>query len=326
MAEMIPSSETTSKRRFLSRLLLLFLLLPLIFGALLCAGQVALLIGLRYSAVDTSARIQANYLPWPYNLIPAINVAALIEDLERERAMGGLPIAPTLVLQATFWEPPTAIPGAESTSTPAPPPTLPPPTLPPPLTFTPEPQDTAPAQPTASRTATAPPSATPRASATATRPPFIPTATHTEEPQPPPPTATRTSPPPPTATRTSPPTPTATRTSTLAPTATTGPTRTITPQPAATYAPVVPQEENGGQAEVLAGACRASFGYWNQNPRVVSIPLGPNNYLSEEGIDGQPTTFMVGQVSGAFSVDWASGADLIWSLDGRSAVAYWCNP
>lgn len=73
----------------------------------------------------------------------------------------------------------------------------------------------------------------------------------------------------------------------------------------------------------------ASFGYRNDNALEVDIPLGPRNLLSDDTAvlsAEQPTHFGVGRKVEAFQATWNSGQPLIWSLDGRSASANWCNP
>lgn len=84
-----------------------------------------------------------------------------------------------------------------------------------------------------------------------------------------------------------------------------------------------------GPAEVVDGGCRAYFGYFNGNPGEVDIPLsplGPNGFNVDVDVL-PPTHFLVGRQYNVFSVVWnVAGENLIWSLDGRSAIAEWCNP
>jgi len=95
-----------------------------------------------------------------------------------------------------------------------------------------------------------------------------------------------------------------------------------------TYAPVRPIAENDGNADQVAnGGCRAYFGYRNDNPNEIDIPIGTRNTLDDPaGIlnPPQPTHFLVGWVPGAFEFTWYSGLPLIWTLDGRTAIANWC--
>lgn len=343
MVESTAESKLEEKRRPLSGLLFWLVLLPVIVGMLVFCSQLASLFDPEYSAVDTRSRMSANYLPWPYDLIPAFNLPALIEDIARdERAMGNT-VQPTVVVQATFLAPPTPTPTDEA-------PAAQTPVVFPTLTSTPEPPASATpaptiAQPTPSRTATFAATTTPSPSAsptrTATRPIILPTSTNTEPP-PPPPTPTFTNTPRPTATFTHTPRPTATLTHTLKPPATFThtPTATITNTPTSTpttetpppeYLPIIPMVEtlpDGSTSEPIeGGGCRAYFSYWNQNTYAVDIQLGARNHISEDiSPDPQPTHFDVGPPTYAFTVEWYSGFDFIWTLDGISATAAWCNP
>jgi hypothetical protein len=98
----------------------------------------------------------------------------------------------------------------------------------------------------------------------------------------------------------------------------------------------MPIAENEGESQVVEGGCQAYFGYRNENPFEVSIAIGDRNqfnfiYPSENVVlepAEQVTNFLVGRQNGVFSVTWNSstGENFIWSLDGHSAVARWCNP
>jgi hypothetical protein len=106
-------------------------------------------------------------------------------------------------------------------------------------------------------------------------------------------------------------------------------TNTSTPTVTPTYAPVRPIAENDGASEIVPGGCRAYFGYRNDNPRPVDIPLGPRNSLSDDTATVTPgitTHFEVNRVTGAFSVIWTTPGPITWTLDGRQATANWCNP
>jgi hypothetical protein len=179
------------------------------------------------------------------------------------------------------------------------------------------------ATPTATATATAtstviPPTLTPTATATSTSTRVPPTAT---------PTATATSTPvPPTATPTVTATPTATATATR--TATSTPTRTPTPTPTATrtlpaslLVPVVDcLAENGD------GTFTAYFGYKNSGSQLIiaaganNSPSGTNFFSPGTSVNGQTTTFAIGEVKAAFSVNY-SGNELTWTLGGPETVA-----
>jgi hypothetical protein len=117
-------------------------------------------------------------------------------------------------------------------------------------------------------------------------------------------TPTRTATPTPTPTRTSTPTPTATATRTPTPTAT--PTRTPTPTftPTQTPTPIVYQITPIAECvEVLQnGNLLARFGYQNNAPTSVTIPVGPKNKFGPEDEDrGQPTIFLPGRFGNVFT-------------------------
>lgn len=357
---------SSSAKRPIGELLFWLLLIPVFVGALLCAGQLALVVDLETLASETRSLLAADYRPWAYDLIPPVDIAALIEDVLKDREVYGPPIEPLGEDEnpGPFWIPPsptatgvdegpaqenpqpaptdTPVPEASSTPTDAPTPT--------PRTPSPTPSPTV--------------TSTPSPTATNTRPPFIPTATHTSEPQPtrtptrtasPTASPTLTKIPPttaPTRTPTRRPTQTASRTPsptvTLTPTVTFTPTKEHTPTPTETFtpegpvedptitpvtpppvAPVRPVAENGGASEPEGEmACRAYFGYRNENPQDMNIPVGERNYLTESAISvnpGLPEVFTVGRVAGAFEVIWDTGGPISWVLDGQSATANWCR-
>ncbi len=140
--------------------------------------------------------------------------------------------------------------------------------------------------PTSTFTSTPTNTATPTATPTPTRTP-TPTATPTHTP-------TRTFTPTATATPTKTPTPTATPTKT--PTATFTPTQTPTP----IVYQITPIAEC---VEVLQnGNLLARFGYQNNAPTSVTIPLGPKNKFGPEDPDrGQPTIFLPGRFGNVFT-------------------------
>lgn len=346
MVDQIPETGSQStKRRSLADLLFWLAMLPVILGTLVCFGQLALLVNVGSKPANTASLLKVDYLPWPYDLVPAINIPALIEDIERDERASGMVATPAPTVAGTYWIVPTPTDeaGVEETE----PPVILPPTATeiPPEPNTPQPTATR----LASRTATRQPSATlmpsPSATRTATWPP-APTFTPTDEPEPPRPTntprptqtrvPTRTrvptsTPKPPTPTNT-PITPTATPVTPTAtpvtPTATVPSSTPETPTVEPVYVPVQPISEIEGPAEVIDGGCRAYFGYFNGNVQEVDIPLIPpgRNELNIDVEVSPPTHFLVGRQYNVFSVDWSVPTDLIWRLDGREAVAGWCNP
>ena len=115
----------------------------------------------------------------------------------------------------------------------------------------------------------------------------------------------------------------------------------VTPQPTSTntaiatleYFPVRPIAENSGESFVDPDGegCLAYFGYRNDNPIEIDIPIGERNYLSETPVrigpeTEQPTHFYTDRVSPAFEVVWNNPVPFTWYLDGREAVVQWCNP
>jgi len=80
---------------------------------------------------------------------------------------------------------------------------------------------------------------------------------------------------------------------------------------------------------VTGGGCRAFFGYRNDNPQEVDIAYGDQNWIDDPvATDNppQPTHFLIGREFQVFEFTWYTGVPLTWWLDGRSAVAAWCNP
>ncbi len=118
------------------------------------------------------------------------------------------------------------------------------------------------------------------------------------------PTPTNTATPTPTPTPTSTPTPTATPTKTPTPTATPTKTPTATFTPTKTPTPIVYQITPIAECvEVLQnGNLLARFGYQNNAPTSVTIPLGPKNKFGPEDPDrGQPTIFLPGRFGNVFT-------------------------
>lgn len=338
MSNFTSDRPNEKRRRSWNDLLLWLALLPLILGSLVCSGQLALLVNLKSFSADTSTRLFASYLPWPYDKIPPLNLPALIKDIENDERAAGALATPVAIVTGEFLVPPTptasATPQVISTSTPvfypSSTPEIPLPQATPSPTRMP-PSSTPTTQPTATATATRIPTrvftSTPLPPPTETEAPPPPSATPTRVPPTATPTQpTPTTPPQPTATPTKPPSPTApppTPTPTV-PTPTYAPP-TVTP----TYAPVRPVAENDGVSEAVPEGCRAYFGYRNDNPQEVDIPLGPRNLISDDTAaisPGLTTHFLVGRVFGVFEVVWNSGGPIIWTLDGRSASANWCGP
>jgi hypothetical protein len=69
------------------------------------------------------------------------------------------------------------------------------------------------------------------------------------------------------------------------------------------------------------GTYSALFGYRNDNPEVVSIPVGSGNRFSPSPQDrGQSTTFQPGRQVAVFTIVFSSG-NQVWTLDGRTATA-----
>src|SRR5579884_1568125 len=66
------------------------------------------------------------------------------------------------------------------------------------------------------------------------------------------------------------------------------------------------------------------FGYTNGNSESVSIPVGPNNYVSPAPDDhGQPTTFLPGTNQGVWpaTLDLDTFDSLTWNLQGTAVTA-----
>jgi len=331
---MTPSSTETpdAQRKPKQNALAVWLVLvTVIFVTLACCGQLALLLDHEdYPSADTRSRLSASYLAWPYSEIPPIDFAALLEDLQKDQEKYGTPGQPPIVVveEDEIVVIPTSTTGPIAEISPTPTARRQTPTVfarTGTLTATPSPTFTR--RPTSSPTR--PPAATPSPSATNTFPPPPPTPTNTEEP--PPPTSTHTQTPRPTSTNTQAPPPSGTPSHTpvtpsptpITPT----PTDTDTPEaPTPTYAPVRPIAENNGESEIdpLGRGCLAYFGYRNDNPTVVTIPLGERNYFSQPYVfidpDPPPSVLQIERVSPAFMVIWNTGEPFIWYLDGRQAA------
>jgi hypothetical protein len=109
---------------------------------------------------------------------------------------------------------------------------------------------------------------------------------------------------------TSTPAPTSTPTSVPAPTS----TPTSTPQPRSVRPVLECVAQQGNEY-------RAYFGYQNDSSVSVHIPVGPRNKFTPAPQDrAQPTLFAPGRQQRVFSVVF-SGANLVWSLDGRTSTA-----
>jgi hypothetical protein len=322
------SSPDTDSRQRRNTLVVWLVLVPVIIGTLACCGQLALMMNRLNPSADTRSRLKAEYLPWPYSEIPPIDIAAFIEDLQKEQERygptdqpplteideGRIIALPTRTMAIAQVSPTPAGTGTTPTAlsfTQAPTATLSPTFTTRPPTMTPTPR----------------PTITPSPSRTNTLPPPPPTPTDTEEP--PPPTSTYTQAPPTNTPVTPSPTPV-----TPSPTDTpvTPVVTTEVPGATPTYAPVRPIAENNGQSEIDPGGqgCLAYFGYRNDNPVEVDIPLGQRNYFSEPFVlitpAPPPSHFLIERVSPAFMVIWNTGQSFIWYLDGRDASAVWCNP
>jgi hypothetical protein len=345
------NSNLNPQRKPLSGVLLWVVLVPFILAALVICGQLALLVNIGGPAADTRSRLSASYSAWGYDLIPPINIPALLEDIRNDARRMGLAPEPEDVVPGVFVQPPT--PAVEGTAV------LPgnaTPTLP--ATETPQATVTPPSTATRPPTTTATPSASPsptntwaplwtatptvtetsiptriptsRPTATSTnRPPPPPTATSTNRP-PPPPTATSTNKPPPPPTATDPVKPTQPKqTATTAPTATQAqPTKIVkTPDPHTMVRPVVDSVSESGSME---NGCQAIFGYINDHTQTITIPIGDQNYLSIDDDNlivtpGRVTSFAPGGASGVMTVHWNAGSSLEWKLGGFTASAKWCR-
>jgi hypothetical protein len=293
-------------RQSLFGLLAWLLLVPVVLGLLICFGQLALFISMEIPSALTHSLLRADYGSWPYDEIAPLDLNAFLEDVKREQRRFGQPVIGEVVDAGVYWLPPTPTPGGIALVTAAPPTPTPTPTpLPPTLT-------PIPATATATVTVTATPTLTltPQPSATNTRIPIFSTRTPTEAPEEPPPPP---SPPPPQ------PTATFTATSSQPP---------VQP-PTPTYAPVRPIAEDDGISEPFGGGCRAYFGYRNANPQEAVVPVGqPRNYFSTAAVavePGQPDTFLIGRIVGAFYVVWNTPGPFTWYLDGAEATANWCK-
>ncbi len=69
------------------------------------------------------------------------------------------------------------------------------------------------------------------------------------------------------------------------------------------------------------GTFTALFGYKNDNPTTIAIPIGRNNKFTPRPQDrGQPTSFLPGRHRGVFSVGF-NGGNLVWTLSRRTSTA-----
>ncbi|MEM8962486.1 MAG: RTX toxin [Acidobacteriota bacterium] len=69
------------------------------------------------------------------------------------------------------------------------------------------------------------------------------------------------------------------------------------------------------------GTFTAHFGYKNDNPIVVTVPIGNENKFSPSPQDrGQTTLFQPGRQVDVFTVDF-NGSNLVWTLAGRTSTA-----
>lgn len=319
-----PSNNFPEPNRKTFRGLLFWLgLLPIILGSLILCGQIALLVSFNTSPTNTASRLIADYLPWTYDLIPALNIPGLLEDIQRDERALNTPSGPVAVVTGVFLEPPT--PTVDNTQ-----PVFPTPTIPPAETATKPPQATSTSQPSRTLTPTLAPTNT-------LVPTFLPTWTPSEEPQPEEPTATPITP---TSTPVTPsPTPV-----TPSPTPVTPSPTPVTPTPTpVTPTPKPPTPTNTPDPRLLrptagtsqagpdSGTCQVTFGYTNENPGPMDIPYGPFNIfnLPEESLTiepPRPSTFEAGTHDSVFTVTWNSGDMLSWMLGGYHADALWCNP
>jgi hypothetical protein len=327
------SSDDRKKRSF-KDLFILLALIPLILLTLLCCGQLAMYSITAAQGDNTSSHLSADYQPWPYDRIPALNVQAFMDDVIQEQALFGTPQPEGTEIVGNYWELPTstAIAISEGTVTPG---LTKSPTAHLPITGTPSPTTAITLTPTKVITSTRVITSTKLPTIIIITPTF--TATYL-----PPPTRTNTPKPPPKITRTPTNTPgplpttmtptitvtytvTLTHTSTVTHTPT--PTSTHTLTPTLTYSPLWPLLENSGAT--LNGGCHAYFGYRNDNPNEVDIDYGTLNNLNDPPAlanPPQPKHFLVGRQYAVFEYTWYSGAPLTWALDGRTAIADWCYP
>lgn len=331
-----PSNTFPEPNRKTFRGLLFWLgLLPIILGSLILCGQIALLVSFKTTPTNTASRLIADYLPWTYDLIPALNIPGLLEDIQRDERALNTPSGPAAVVTGVFLEPPT--PTVDNTQ-----PVFPTPTNPPAETATKPAQATSTPQPSRTLTPTLAPTNT-------LAPTFLPTWTPSEEPQPEEPTATN------------PPVPTATFTATSKPPDTPVPSATFTTAPTATFtraaptatftraAPKTPAPTNTPDPKLLhptvgtsvpdpeSGGCRVSFGYENNNASEIFVPyspLGPNQLNPAEeflvSVTARPEHFQPGIVAPtgnfpSFTVVWTQGGPVSWILGGYHADAVWCH-
>jgi hypothetical protein len=87
---------------------------------------------------------------------------------------------------------------------------------------------------------------------------------------------------------------------------------------------VQPIVENDGASVPAGDGCMASFGYLNNNPQPVDIPIGSDNHFNI-GVAPEVTHFAVSRVYDVFQVTWTTPGDLVWTLNGYTATAKWCH-
>jgi hypothetical protein len=240
--------QPNERSKFLRNLLFWLLLLPIVMGSLFLCGQMALWFSPAEQAVDTRSRIKADYQPWQFQQVAAIDVAALQQDIINEQ--GSAVRIPASTLQTgDFWPEQSATPVILAGPVVTPTPTesglitviTPTPTSTTLLSTPTQTKTFTPTSATATATVTNTPvrTATPTATATPTLRVATNTPTSTHIPTTPvvwTPTPTRT----PVIihiTYTFTPTPTQTNTSTITPTPTITSTPTVTPTPTNTSTP-----------------------------------------------------------------------------------------
>jgi hypothetical protein len=360
MSATVPKTQLNERSKFSRNLLFWLLLLPVVTGSLFLCGQMAMLFDSSNQSIDTRSLIKANYQPWQFQQVPALDAEALQQDVINEP--GSIARIPASTLETgVFWPERSATPvvlaGPVDTFTPTEPQPIGMSTLTPTptqkRTFTPTnvtgpvqatvtntPVRTATPTPTfyvASNTPQGPSISTPTATRTSviwtptpTRTPIIIRVTYTFTPTqtdiPVSPTFTYT----PTVTAT----PTDTTTPTPTPTPTDTPihtsTFTFTPIPTDTsvpaYIPIRPIAENSLAEPAGTDSCQGSFGYKNDNPYNVTIAKGANNQIIGANTDPDvPTLFFPGRQPGVITVVWNIPGPITWELDGRTATFQWCR-
>jgi hypothetical protein len=82
-----------------------------------------------------------------------------------------------------------------------------------------------------------------------------------------------------------------------------------------------------GTVEPGVDTCTAYWGYNNPNAYPVTLAAGTSDNQFIPGGDlGQPSDFSPGRQVAVFATTWSGGGNLVWSLDGRTSTAGWCNP